>query len=109
MSTKVPTASVQIQKKLVGRLSPDLVALAAKDNTFAWHADKKTKILTLDSKGSQGINRLKVWGSNDRARSGYIGLGSALEELGFDNPEELIGDTFDAEVVGDKIEISFLE
>jgi hypothetical protein len=85
------------------------VALSAKDGTFAWYADKKTKTLTLDGKGPRGINRLRVWGSNNRARSGYIGLRSPLEELGFDNPETLVGQTFGAEVVGDKIEISFSE
>ena len=107
MATKVPTATIQIQEKLVGRLSPDLVAMASKDNSFAWSVDEKRRKLTLDSGGKSAGNRLKVWGSNQRARSGYIGLGSVLSSLGIEHPDKLIGQTFEAEVKGKTIEICF--
>lgn len=106
MPIKIPTATIEIQEKVAGRLSPDLAELCAPDETFGWRVDKKKKKLILDG-ASKDSNRLKMWGSNEKARSGWIGLKSILKRLGFDNPEELIGQTFDCTVHGQKIEIQF--
>lgn len=109
MPTKIPTATMQIQDKVAGRLSPDLAELAAKDDTFAFWVDRKNKTLILDGGYVRGrtTSRLKMWGSNERARSGWIGLRSVMKDLGYENPDELVGQTFEAEVTGKKIEIHF--
>ena len=105
MSIKITPGTMQIQNKLVGRLSPDLVMKADKEDTFAFSVDSKTKSLILDGSGPNGGNRLKVWSSNGKGRSGYIGLKSVLRELGIKNPYNMIGLTFAAEVYGSKIKI----
>ncbi len=111
MSIIVPTATIQIKwnrkkdESFMGRLSPDLAAMAAEDDTLSWDVDKKSKKLILESNG--GKDRLKVWGSNERSKSGYIGMTGIFEALEIKNPEKLVGKTFDAEVTGKKIEIQF--
>lgn len=103
MSIMIPSRSVQIQSKGSGRLSPDLMEVG---KSFTFRVDKKRKRLILDSKENGSGDRLRVWRCGPNAKSGLISLGTALRYLGLD-AVKLRGQSFDAKVVGEKIEIQF--
>lgn len=103
MPIVVQDKTLQIQTKGAARLSPDLVKIA---RTFSFKADKEARKLTLDGSG-RGGTRLKVYLSRrGRSKSGYIGLGSVLKDLGLD-PEELRGKTYNVDVNGKVLEVRF--
>ena len=105
MAIAVPKRTIQFLvrgQKGAARLSPDLVELGRE---FTAYADRRTKTLLLDSdRKAKGGTRLRVWASNERSKSGYIGLSDVLAQIGVD-VEDLRGKEYAVRVRGGRIEV----
>lgn len=105
MSIKVPKRTVVFQEKGqlgAARLSPDLTELG---ESFVWSVDKKKRTVRLDAEREAGP-RLWVWKSNERSRSGYLGLTRVLRELEID-PISMRGNIFNVKPKGRSFILNF--